>query len=70
MVIAVDQAWPSGPSNSPHQKGFLHLVAIVAHASRNELSRKLKDSLDTEFGLDALALARENGRKLGSLHTD
>jgi len=38
----------------PLQKGYLHLVAIVDLLSRNMLSWKLSNSLDTGFSLQAL----------------
>ena len=38
--------------------------------SRHVLSRKLSNSLDTEFYLDALEMALEGGRKPTIFHTD
>jgi putative transposase len=56
-VTAVDQVWATDITYIPLQKGFLYLVAIVDLFSRNVLSWKLSNSLDTEFCLDALEMA-------------
>jgi len=53
MVSAVDQVWATDITYIPMRKGFLYLVAIVDLFSRNKLSRKLSNSLDSEFCLDA-----------------
>jgi hypothetical protein len=53
QVRAVDQVWASDITYIPLQKGFLYLVAIVDLLSRNVLSWKLSNSLDTEFYLQA-----------------
>jgi len=45
-------------------------VAIVDLFSRNVLSWKLSNSLDTEFCLDALEMALEGGRKPQVFHSD
>ena len=70
IVTAVDQVWATDITYIPMRKGFLYLVAIVDLFSRNILSWKLSNSLDTEFCLDALAMALEGGRKPGIFHSD
>ena len=57
QVTAADQIWATDITYIPLQKGFLYLVAIVDLFSRNVLSWKLSNSLDTEFCLDALELS-------------
>jgi putative transposase len=52
------------------QKGFLYLVAIVDLHSRNVLSWKQSNSLDTEFCLDALEMALECGPRSEIFHSD
>jgi putative transposase len=54
-VTAVDQVWATDITYIPLQKGFLYLVAIVDLFSRNILSWKLSNSLDTEFCLEPLS---------------
>jgi len=56
QVTAVDQVWETDITYIPLQKGFLYLVAVVDLYSRNVLSWKLTNSLDTEFCLDALEM--------------
>jgi putative transposase len=63
-------AWATDITYIPLQKGFLYLVAIVDLFSRNVLSWKLSNSLDTEFRLEALAMALGIGRKPEVFHTD
>ena len=58
QVRAADQVWATDITYIPLQKGFLYLVAIVDLLSRNVLSWKLSNSLDTEFCLQALEMAR------------
>jgi putative transposase len=70
LVTAVDQVWATDITYIPLQKGFLYLVAIVDLFSRNVLSWKLSNSLDTEFCLDALEMALAGGRKPEIFHTD
>jgi putative transposase len=70
MVTAVDQVWATDITYIPMRKGFLYLVAIVDLFSRNILSWKLSNSLDTEFCLDALEIALEGGRKPEIFHSD
>jgi putative transposase len=62
QVTAVDQIWAADITYIPLQKGFLYLVAIVDLFSRNVLSWKLSDSLDTEFCLEALDMVLGGGR--------
>ena len=68
-VTAVDQVWATDITYIPLQKGFLYLVAIVNLFSRNVLSWKLSNSLDTEFALDALEMALGDGRKPEVFHS-
>ena len=69
-VMAVDQVWATDITYIPLQKGFLYLVAIVDLLSRNVLSWKLSNSLDTEFCLEALEMALEGGRRPEIFHSD
>jgi putative transposase len=69
-VRAVDQVWATDITYIPLQKGFLYLVAIVDLFSRNVLSWKLSNSLDTEFCLEALEAALGGGRKPEIFHSD
>jgi putative transposase len=69
-ITAVDQVWATDITYIPLQKGFLYLVAIVDLLSRNVLSWKLSNSLDTEFCLEALEMALEGGRKPEIFHSD
>jgi len=69
-VTAVDQVWATDITYIPLQKGFLYLVAIVDLFSRNVLSWKLSNSLDTEFCLEALEMALGSGRKPEVFHSD
>ena len=70
LITAVDQVWATGITYIPLQKGFLYLVAIVDLFSRNVLSWKPSNSLDTEFCLDALEMALEGGHKPEIFHSD
>jgi len=70
LVTAVDQVWATDITYIPLQKGFLNLVAIVNLFSRNLLSWKLSNSLDTEFCLDALEMALGGGRRPEIFHSD
>ena len=72
-VTAVDQVWATDITYItyiPLQKGFLYLVAIVDLFSRNVLSWRLSNSLDTEFCLDALEMALGGGRRPEIFHSD
>ena len=70
QVTDVDQVWGTDITYIPLQKGFLYLVAIVDLFSRNVLSWKLSNSLDTEFCLEALEMALGSCRKPGVFHSD
>ena len=70
QVRAADQIWATDITYIPLQKGFLYLVAIVDLFSRNVLSWKLSNSLDTEFCLQALEMALSGGRKPEIFHSD
>ena len=70
QITAVDQIWATDITYIPLQKGFLYLVAIVDLFSRNVLSWKLSNSLDTEFCLEALDMALEGGRMPEIFHSD
>jgi putative transposase len=70
LVTTVDQVWATDITYIPLQRGFLYLVAIADLFSRNVLSWKLSNSLDTEFRLDALEMALGGGRKPEIFHSD
>ena len=70
LITAVDQVWATDITYIPLQKGFLYLVAIVDLFSRNVLSWKLSNSLDTEFCLQALEMSLECGRQPEIFHSD
>ena len=70
QVRAADQIWATDITTIPLQRGFLYLVAIVDLFSRNVLSWKLSNSLDTEFCLQALEMALSGGRKPEIFHSD
>ena len=54
-----------------HVEGFLEdLVAIMDLFSRNVLSWKLSNSLDTQFCMDALEMALASGSRPGIFHSD
>jgi len=69
-VTSVDQVWATDITYIPLQKGFLYLVAIVDLFSRNVLSWKLSNSLDTEFCLEALEMALGGERRPEIFHSD
>ena len=66
----MDQVRSTDITYIPLQKGFLYLVAIVNLFSRNVLSWKLSNSLDTEFCLKAVEMVLEGGRKPETFHSD
>jgi putative transposase len=70
QITAVDQLWATDITYIPLQKGFLYLVAIMDLQSRNMLSWKLSNSLDTEFCLEALEMALSSGRRPEIFHSD
>jgi putative transposase len=55
-----DQVWCADITYIPMRRGFLYLVAVMDGASRKILARRLSNTMDVEFCLDALqeALAR------------
>ena len=67
---AVDQVWATDITYIPLQKCFLYLVAFVDLFSRNVLSWRLSNSLDTEFCLGALEMALEGGLRPEIFHSD
>jgi putative transposase len=69
-ITAVDQVWPTDITNITLQQGFPYLAAIVGVFSRNVLSWKLSNSLDTEFCIDALVMALAGDRKPEIFHSD
>jgi putative transposase len=69
-VTTVDQGWATDITYIPLQKGFLYLVGIVDLFSRNVLSWKLSNSLDTEICLDSLEMALAGDRKPEIFHSD
>ena len=70
QITAVDQVWGTDITYIPLQKGFLYLVAIVDLFSRNVLSWKLSNGLDTEFCLQALEMALSSGCSSKTLHSN
>lgn len=70
LVTVVDQVWATDITSIPLQKYFLDMVAIVDLFSRNVLSRKLSNSLDTESCLDALEMALAGGRNPEIFYSD
>ena len=70
IVTAVDQVWVTDITYIPMQKGFWNLVAIVDLFSRNIISCKISNILDTEFSLDALEMAMEGRRKPEIFYSD
>jgi putative transposase len=70
QITAVDQVWATDITYIPLQRGFLYLVAVLDLFSRQVLSWKLSNSLDTEFCLYALEMALSDGRKPQIFHSD
>ena len=70
QVTTADRIWAIDITYIPLQKGLLYLGAIVDLFSRNVLSWKLSNSLDTDFCLEALRMALEGDRKPAIFHTD
>ena len=68
QVRAADQIWATDITYIPLQKGFHYLVVIVDLFSRNVLSWKLFNSLETEFCIDALEMTLAGGRKPEIFH--
>mgnify|MGYP002654435603 CR=1 FL=1 len=69
-ITSIDQVWATDITYIPMRKGFLYLVAIMDLFSRNVLSWKLSNSLDTQFCMDALEMALESGRRPEIFHSD
>ena len=70
QVRAAEQIWATDITWTPLHKRFLYLVAIVDLYSRNVLSWKLSNRVDTEFCLDALEMALADGRMPAIFHSD
>jgi len=70
LVTAVDQVWATDIAYIPLQREFLYLVAIMDLFSRNMLSWKRSNILDTEYCLEALEMAWEGGRKPEIFHSE
>ena len=62
QIRAADQIWATDISYIPLQRGFLHLVVIVDMFSKNVVSWRLSNSLDTEFCLEVLEMALAGDR--------
>ena len=69
-ITSIDQVWATDITYIPMRKGFLYLVAIMDLFSRNVLSWKLSNSLDTQFCMDALEMPLESGRRPEIFHFD
>jgi putative transposase len=69
LVIAQDQVWATVISYIPGWKGFLWLMAVLDLFSKNILSLKLSNSLDTEFYVEALEMAMGSGPKPQIFHS-
>jgi len=69
-ITSIDQVWATDITYIPMRTGFLYLVAIMDLFSRNVLSWKLSNSLDTQFCMDALEMALESGRRPEIFHSD
>jgi putative transposase len=70
QITAVDQVWATDITYIPLQKGFLYLVSIMDLHSRNMLSWKLSNTLETEFCLEALEMRLSSGRRPEIFHSD
>ena len=70
QITRVDQVWATDITDIPLQKGFLYMVAITDLHSRHVLSRKLSNSLYTEFCLEVLEMALSSGRRPEIFHSD
>jgi len=62
-ITSIDQVWATDITYIPLRKGFLYLVAIMDLFSRNVLSCKLSNSLDTQFCMKALEMALASGSR-------
>ncbi len=61
-VNRVDQVWAADITYIPMAQGFLYLVAIMDWYSRQVLTWKLSNTMDTDFCVAALAEALSKGR--------
>lgn len=68
-ITSIDQVLATDITYIPLRKGFLYLVAIVDLFSRNILSWKLSNSLDTQFCMEALEMALASGSVLEIFHS-
>ena len=59
-ITAATQVWCADITHIPVQRGFLYLVAVMDWATRHVLSRRLSNTLDAGFRVEALneALAK------------
>jgi len=69
-ITAVDQVWATDITYIPLWKGFVYLVTVVDLFSRNVLSWRLSDSLDTELCRNYLEMALKAGHKPEIFHSD
>ena len=69
-VKANDQVWAADITYIPLRKGFLYLVANVDLVSRNILSCKLSNSLDTQFCMDAMEMTLASGSRPEIFHSE
>jgi len=53
-IVRANQVWCADITYVPMAKGFLYLVAIMDWHSRKVLARRLSNSMDTSFCIDAL----------------
>jgi putative transposase len=70
MITSIDQVCATDITYIPQLKGFLYLVAIVELFSRNVLSWKLSNSLDTQFCMETLEMALASGSRPEIFHSD
>ena len=59
-----NQVWCADITYIPMRRGFLYLVAVMDWETRKVLSRRLSNTLDVEFCIEAVeeAMARHGGR--------
>lgn len=69
-VTEPDQAWRTDIACIPLRRGFMHLVTVMDWATRFALSRRLSNSMGTEFCLEALDDALRGGAALRIFNTD
>jgi putative transposase len=61
-ITRPNQVWAADITYIPMQRGFLYLVAIIDWYSRYILSWRLSNTLDTDFCVEALEEAFEQGK--------